>query len=127
MLGITEHCSPPAALHQQRDYGLVEIARKLALAHLSRRSIIATLRRLADSDGLPLPLNPRFHAGAAQRHSRRIGARSRWDAADFDDWLAHYRAGNGASANTARPAVNAKPTSLHTELARRAAKIAGRS
>lgn len=116
------------ASRQAATYSRAQVASKLGLTKLSHRTQIRQLRALADTEGLPLPCNPRFFKGRAQHGALRIGGNSIWDRAKFDEWLWDWQADGAPNApeqTGARRAAPAKVHSLHEEMARRAKALGG--
>lgn len=112
---VPGHRSPCAAA-RRTQYTPADLAAALHLGHFSTRTIIAKLRILAETQGLPLPRTPRIVAGRAVTGPESIHLHSRWDAGEVDAWLA------GGDPPPAGAAL-APPQPLLDEIGRRAAAI----
>lgn len=109
----------PATGGRGGEYALADIARPLGLLHRPIRTIIATLRLLAEHDGMPLPRTPRVVRKAIIKGPDSIVQASRWDAGLFDAWL------DGRGPQSPAPAMVPEP--IRQEMQARAAAIgAGR-
>lgn len=102
----------------QRTYRFEPVCRKLGLAHLHPRTRIRHLRLLADTSGLPLPLNPRFRGGNEARFADCIGSKSVWDADRFDEWYDARTLDEAAGPAPSR-STNSPGRSIEDEMRRR--------
>ena len=106
----------PVLAGRRCEYAPGDLARLLGLRDYAPRTIIDYLRAMARDEGLPLPKTPRLRGGRIVRGPDAIHRRSRWDAERVDAWLALRDGGD--------PCPPAAPA-LRTQLARRAAALAG--
>ncbi len=109
------------AFSPRREYAFRDLVDLLALRGMESRSQVETLRRLADQCGLPLPKNPRTHAGRVQHGPLAIGRRSIWCALQVDAWLDRQ----GSPPPVAAAAAPPLPAPLRADLRSRARMLAG--
>lgn len=99
---------------RRNEYALGDIARALAIRHLTVKTIIAQLRTLAVDCSMPLPKSPRLYGGRIVTGPQSIHKHSRWDAELFDAWVE-------SRAHDAAPSLATGPTEhLRAEMQRRA-------
>lgn len=81
-----------------RHYSFTDMVRLLQLQG-ERRTLIAHLRALVTSYGLPAPVNPRAWAGRLLFGAQGVGIHSRWSAPDVDVWMHSQRTPASAARN----------------------------
>lgn len=114
----------PAASGLRKSCNFALLVELCGLAERDTRTQVDMLRRLARTDGLPLPTNPRYWAGKRQLGPASIGQLSVWDGAEVAAWLA----GQGSNAEPARIAhpAGAQP-GLRAAMRGRARQLKARS
>lgn len=116
----------PLAQRRKRTYSFDDMVALQGLGSLSDRAQTDNLRRLADSEGMPLPLNPRWRGGKAQKHNQSIGRKSTWDADKVDEWEAERSLPELTREDLSTDTYGIG-ASLEAEMAARAAKLGSAS
>tara|TARA_B100001179_G_scaffold193715_1_gene151286 strand:+ start:769 stop:1149 length:381 start_codon:yes stop_codon:yes gene_type:complete len=92
---------------RETTYNFARMVELFGLEERDGRTQVASLRRLAECEGLPLPKNARYWGGKRQRGPASIGQLSIWDAAAVNAWQ-NGQGGNAEPARITHPA-NAAP------------------